>query len=268
MKTELGPLLEAKGVVHNFKLPTGIPFCAVENINLTIGTDEVVALLGPSGCGKSTILRILAGLITPVRGEVLYHGQPLHGLTPGVGMVFQGFALYPWMTVLENVQTVLNAAGLSEAQVQNRSQDTIRTVGLAGFENSYPRELSGGMKQRVGIARALSIDPEILFMDEPFSQVDALTAESLRAEVIDIWSATGRNPSSIVIVSHGANFSIGQHLIESRFFNIQDLAFQWQNRLEFSIATLLCRTTGRFALNQIQFAQFRIFFLAIRKLAG
>jgi len=202
MKTELGPLLEAKGVVHNFKLPTGIPFCAVENINLTIGTDEVVALLGPSGCGKSTILRILAGLITPVRGEVLYHGQPLHGLTPGVGMVFQGFALYPWMTVLENVQTVLNAAGLSEAQVQNRSQDTIRTVGLAGFENSYPRELSGGMKQRVGIARALSIDPEILFMDEPFSQVDALTAESLRAEVIDIWSATGRNPSSIVIVSH------------------------------------------------------------------
>lgn len=202
MKTELGPLLEARGVTHNFKLPTGAPFCAVDDINLTIGMDEVVALLGPSGCGKSTILRILAGLITSVRGEVLYHGQPLHGLTPGVGMVFQGFALYPWMTVLENVQTVLNAAGLSEAQVQNRSQDTIRTVGLTGFENSYPRELSGGMKQRVGIARALSIDPEILFMDEPFSQVDALTAESLRAEVIDIWSATGRNPSSIVIVSH------------------------------------------------------------------
>lgn len=202
MKTEMDRLLEIKGVVHNFKLPTGIPFCAVDNINLAIGKNEVVALLGPSGCGKSTILRILAGLITPVRGQVFYHGQPLNGLTPGVGMVFQGFALYPWMTVLENVQTVLKSAGLAEVQIQKRSQDAIRTVGLAGFENSYPRELSGGMKQRVGIARALSIDPEILFMDEPFSQVDALTAESLRAEVIDIWSAIDRNPSSIVMVSH------------------------------------------------------------------
>lgn len=202
MKTEMDRLLEIKDVVHNFKLPTGIPFCAVDNINLAIGKNEVVALLGPSGCGKSTILRILAGLITPVRGQVFYHGQPLNGLTPGVGMVFQGFALYPWMTVLENVQTVLKSAGLAEVQIQKRSQDAIRTVGLAGFENSYPRELSGGMKQRVGIARALSIDPEILFMDEPFSQVDALTAESLRAEVIDIWSAIDRNPSSIVMVSH------------------------------------------------------------------
>lgn len=202
MKTEMDRLLEIKGVVHNFKLPTGIPFCAVDNINLAIGKNEVVALLGPSGCGKSTILRILAGLIAPVRGQVFYHGQPLNGLTPGVGMVFQGFALYPWMTVLENVQTVLKSAGLAEVQIQKRSQDAIRTVGLAGFENSYPRELSGGMKQRVGIARALSIDPEILFMDEPFSQVDALTAESLRAEVIDIWSAIDRNPSSIVMVSH------------------------------------------------------------------
>lgn len=202
MKTEMDRLLEIKDVVHNFKLPTGIPFCAVDNINLAIGKNEVVALLGPSGCGKSTILRILAGLITPVRGQVFYHGQPLNGLTPGVGMVFQGFALYPWMTVLENVQTVLKSAGLAEVQIQKRSQDAIRTVGLAGFENSYPRELSGGMKQRVGIARALSIDPEILFMDEPFSQVDALTAESLRAEVIDIWSAIDHNPSSIVMVSH------------------------------------------------------------------
>ncbi len=195
-------LLQAVDVSHEFKLPNGMAYTAVENINLEIKSNEVTALLGPSGCGKSTILRILAGLITPTKGKVLYHGQPQHGLTPGIGMVFQGFALYPWMTVSENVQAVLKAMGLQPEVIRKRSLDVIRRVGLAGFENSYPRELSGGMKQRVGIARALSIDPEILFMDEPFSQVDALTAESLRAEVIDIWAAQDRNPSSIVMVSH------------------------------------------------------------------
>lgn len=202
MEVATSTLLEAHDITHNFKLPNAAPFCAVDDINIAIRPNEVVALLGPSGCGKSTILRILAGLISPTRGKVFYHGEPLHGLTPHIGMVFQGFALYPWMTVVENVQTVLKAAGLPQGEIQQRSQDAIRTVGLSGFEKSYPRELSGGMKQRVGIARALSIDPEILFMDEPFSQVDALTAESLRAEVIDIWSVTDRNPSAIIMVSH------------------------------------------------------------------
>jgi NitT/TauT family transport system ATP-binding protein len=195
-------LCEVRGVRHEFKLPNGLPLHVLEDISLAIKPREIVALLGPSGCGKSTLLRILAGLIRPTGGEVLYHGQPLEGLNPGTAIVFQSFALYPWLTVAQNVQVVLTAAGLSQADGQERAERAIRLVGLAGFEEAFPRELSGGMKQRVGMARALAVDPEILFMDEPFSQVDALTAESLRAEVIDIWAATDRKPTSILMVSH------------------------------------------------------------------
>ena len=174
----------------------------LDRITLAVSADEVVALLGPSGCGKSTILRILAGLTPPTRGQVLDHGAPLRGLNPSVGFVFQSFALFPWMTVAANVEAALRAAGRSPAEVRDRASRAIRLVGLSGFERTYPRELSGGMKQRVGMARALSLDPELLFMDEPFSQVDALTAESLRAEVLDIWAGKDRNPSSILMVSH------------------------------------------------------------------
>jgi len=200
--TGMKPILELQNVSQDFNLPTGMCFCAVESVDLTIYSNEVVALLGPSGCGKSTVLRILAGLITPTRGEVLYHEKPLHGLTPNSSMVFQSFALYPWMTVLENVEVVLRATGLPADEIERRAHTVIKAVGLSGFEGSYPRELSGGMKQRVGIARGLSTNPEILFMDEPFSQVDALTAESLRAEVIDIWSSHQAHLSAIVMVSH------------------------------------------------------------------
>jgi NitT/TauT family transport system ATP-binding protein len=195
-------LCEVRGVSHDFTLPNDKPLHVLDDINLTIQPDEIVALLGPSGCGKSTLLRILAGLIRPTRGEVLAHGRPLAGLNPGVALVFQSFALYPWLTVARNVHVVLHAAGLRGAEVERRADAAIRLVGLAGFEEAYPRELSGGMKQRVGMARALAVDPEVLFLDEPFSQVDALTAESLRAEVIDIWSARGRRLSSILLVSH------------------------------------------------------------------
>jgi NitT/TauT family transport system ATP-binding protein len=195
-------LCETRGVSHEFTLPNGKPLRVLDDISLSVRAHEVVALLGPSGCGKSTILRILAGLIRPSRGEVLYHGKPLESLNPGVAIVFQSFALYPWMTVRENIQTVLQAAGLPREQVVERSAKAIRLVGLKGFEDAYPRELSGGMKQRVGTARALAVDPEILFMDEPFSHVDALTAESLRAEILDIWSTATSNPSSILMVSH------------------------------------------------------------------
>jgi NitT/TauT family transport system ATP-binding protein len=195
-------LCEVRGVWHDFTLPNGQPLRVLEDINLAVKGNEIIALLGPSGCGKSTILRILAGLIRPTRGEVFYHGKPLEGLNPGIAIVFQSFALYPWMTVTQNVQTVLKAAGLPHTDVLKRAEDVIRLVGLRGFEEAYPRELSGGMKQRIGMARALSVDPEILLMDEPFSQVDALTAESLRAEVIDIWSAKSRHLSSILMVSH------------------------------------------------------------------
>jgi NitT/TauT family transport system ATP-binding protein len=195
-------LCAVRGVWHEFPQPNGKPLRVLEDVSLAVRPREVIALLGPSGCGKSTLLRILAGLIKPTRGEVFYHGQPLTDLNPGVALVFQSFALYPWMTVAENVRAVLKAAGLPAEPVAERAGRTIRLVGLSGFEGAYPRELSGGMKQRVGMARALAVDPEILLMDEPFSHVDALTAESLRAEVLDIWSAGERRLSSILLVSH------------------------------------------------------------------
>jgi NitT/TauT family transport system ATP-binding protein len=195
-------LCEARNISQDFTLPNGQQLRVLEHVGVTVGASEVVALLGPSGSGKSTILRMLAGLITPTHGEVFYHGHPLHGLNPGVAIVFQSFALFPWMTVTENVKVVLEVLRLPPHEVAERTERSITRVGLGGFEKAYPRELSGGMKQRVGIARALAVEPEILFMDEPFSQVDALTAETLRAEVLNIWSAKERSLSSILMVSH------------------------------------------------------------------
>ncbi|MBI3794660.1 MAG: nitrate/sulfonate/bicarbonate ABC transporter ATP-binding protein [Nitrospinae bacterium] len=197
-----GDLCGASGVSHYFVREGNIRLNVLDDVNISIKPREVIALLGPSGCGKSTILRILAGLIKPSEGSVHYHGKPLDGLNPGVSIVFQSFALYPWMTVSENVEMVLKAYGVPEEEAGERTEDVLRKVGLAGFDGSYPRELSGGMKQRVGIARAMAVHPEILFMDEPFSQVDALTAESLRAEMLDIWASSDKNPSSILLVSH------------------------------------------------------------------
>ncbi len=202
VQAETDTLCEARKVSHEFRLPNGQMLPVLEDIDLTIRPNEVVALLGPSGCGKSTLMRVLAGLIAPTGGQVLYHDEPMPGLNPGVAIVFQSFALYPWMTVAENVATVLAARGIPGDDIPARVDHAVRRVGLGGFEDAYPRELSGGMKQRVGMARALSVDPELLFMDEPFSQVDALTAESLRAEVIDIWSAKDHHLSSILMVSH------------------------------------------------------------------
>jgi NitT/TauT family transport system ATP-binding protein len=203
---DLAPARDAlctlRHVDKEFPQGKGQTLRVLQDISLEVRPNEVVALLGPSGCGKSTILRILAGLSPPTRGEVLYKGKPLTGLNPGVGFVFQSFALFPWMTVEENVEAVLHAKGLPREEIAARAARAIKTVGLAGFEGAYPRELSGGMKQRVGMARAFSVDPELLFMDEPFSQVDALTAESLRAEVLDIWASKDKSASTIVMVSH------------------------------------------------------------------
>ena len=146
-------LCEARNVSHEFSLPNGMPLLVLDNITLAIQPNEIVALLGPSGCGKSTILRILAGLIRPTQGEVLYHGRQLLGLNPGAAIVFQSFALYPWLTVTQNIEVVLAAADVGPAEAKQRAERVIRMVGLAGFEEAYPRELSGGMKQRVGMAR-------------------------------------------------------------------------------------------------------------------
>ena len=195
-------ILELRGVQKSFDRGTGKLLRVLEDINLDIRTNEVLCLIGPSGCGKSTIMRIFAGLIEPTKGQVRYRGHKQEGLNPNIAIVFQGFALYPWMTVEANVENVLRAKGLDRAEIVEKTNRAIRMVGLEGFEEAYPRELSGGMKQRVGMARALSVDPEILFMDEPFSQVDALTAEGLRAEILDIWDDRERNPSSILMVSH------------------------------------------------------------------
>ena len=196
------PICELRGIQKTYDRGHGKQLRVLEDIDLEVRPNEVVCLIGPSGCGKSTILRICAGLIEATQGQVRYHGEPLDGLTPGEDMVFQGFALFPWMSVLANVETVLLARGTPQAEAGTRARRAIRMVGLEGFERAYPRELSGGMKQRVGMARALCVDPEMLFMDEPFSQVDALTAESLRAEVLEIWDDADRNPSSILMVSH------------------------------------------------------------------
>jgi NitT/TauT family transport system ATP-binding protein len=158
--------------------------------------------VGPNGSGKSTMLRILAGLLQPTKGEVRWHGEKLRGVNQSVSLVFQTFALVPWMTVEENVRMVLRARDLAEEEVRAKAAAAIHKVGLEGFEEAFPRELSRGTKQRVGVARALSVDPEILVMDDPFSQVDALTGEALRQEILDIWSDADNNPSSVVLVSH------------------------------------------------------------------
>jgi len=158
------------------------------DVSLAIQNNEVVALLGPSGCGKSTLLRALVGLLIPASGEILAHGQPLHGIHPGIAIVFQNFALYPWLNVRENIHVALNGLGLDEATSNQRVTRCIDMVGLDGFEEAYPKELSGGMKQRVGIARALARGPELLCMDEPFSALDVFTAESLRSEVYRLWT--------------------------------------------------------------------------------
>jgi NitT/TauT family transport system ATP-binding protein len=196
------PLCELRHVSHDFPQPNGRPRRVLDDVTLTVRPNEVIALIGPSGCGKSTVLRILAGLIRPTAGDVLAHGRPLDGLNPGVAIVFQSFALLPWLTVAQNVAVVLRAAGRAEGEIAGAVGQVLRAVGLGGFAEAYPRELSGGMKQRVGIARALAVDPEVLFMDEPFSQVDALTAESLRAEVTDIFLAHRHRLTSILMVSH------------------------------------------------------------------
>jgi NitT/TauT family transport system ATP-binding protein len=186
----------------------------LEDVSLSIRSGEVLAILGPSGCGKSTLLRTMVGLIKKTKGEVLAHGKPLSGIHPGVSIVFQNFALFPWLTVQDNVRLALNGLGLSDAEGAERVKRCIDVVGLDGFENAYPKELSGGMKQRVGFARAMARGPELLCMDEPFSALDVFTAESLRSEVYRLFSGTrsdGHAPASgaaggslrsVVIITH------------------------------------------------------------------
>jgi len=196
------PIIEARRVEKSFIQPDGRSIQVIAPLDLALQPGAITALLGPSGCGKSSLLRILSGLAEPSAGEVLWHGTPIGQSNPSVAIVFQSFALFPWLSVLENVEAPLLARGLSHRDRHRRSLAALATVGLKGFESAYPKELSGGMKQRAGFARALAVEPEILFMDEPFSALDVLTAENLRGELMDLWLARKIPTLSIFLVTH------------------------------------------------------------------
>ena len=195
-------IVEVDSVSKSFPGTDRAPLTVLDSVSLTLFEGEIVALLGKSGSGKSTLLRIIAGLIAPSTGEVRYRGQPLNGANPGVGMVFQTFALMPWLTVQANVELGLRARGVSEVERRQRALEAIDIIGLDGFETAYPKELSGGMRQRVGFARALVVQPDALLMDEPFSALDVLTAENLRNELMTLWSRPEFPTKAICIVTH------------------------------------------------------------------
>jgi NitT/TauT family transport system ATP-binding protein len=199
------PLLAARDVMKYFgddRRPV------LEHVSVELNEGEFVALLGPSGSGKSTLLRILAGLMEPSSGEVLVHGSPLEGTNPNVAIVFQSFALFPWLDVLQNVELGLLAMPVPEEERRERATKAIDLIGLDGFEEAFPKELSGGMKQRVGFARALVVQPEMLFMDEPFSALDVLTAENLRTELQDLWLGKTMPTKAVLMVTHNIDEAV------------------------------------------------------------
>ena len=203
LQERLTSLLKVDDVVQRYKTGSGeIGPLVLDHVSLDLKSGEIVGLLGRSGCGKSSLLRIVAGLSFPAEGKVSYENAPVTGPVDGLAMVFQSFALFPWLTVLANVEIGLRAKGVPEAEARQRALKAIDLIGLDGFESAFPKELSGGMRQRVGFARALVVNPKILLMDEPFSALDVLTAETLRTDLLDLW-VEGRMPiKSILMVTH------------------------------------------------------------------
>ncbi len=199
---EGGTLIEVNHVTKTFESPDGSPLPVLEDVSLDLREGEIVALLGRSGSGKSTLLRCIAGLIAPTSGEIRYRGEVLNGANPGVSMVFQSFALLPWLTVRQNVEIGLEALGVEPEERRQRAERAIDAIGLDGFESAYPKELSGGMRQRVGFARALVVEPDALLMDEPFSALDVLTAQNLRAELLRLWREKDFPTKAMLIVTH------------------------------------------------------------------
>ena len=206
-------LLEARSCSKTYEAEgkhaqSTIAHLVLDNVQVEVHAGEFVALLGPSGSGKSTLLRILAGLLPPSSGEVYFKGQPQHGPNPHVAIVFQSFALFPWLTVLQNVELGLQSQPLTPTQRLKRALAAIDLIGLDGFEDAYPKELSGGMRQRVGFARALVVEPEILFMDEPFSALDVLTSANLRKELLGLWRAQSMPTRAILMVTHNIDEAV------------------------------------------------------------
>ena len=195
-------IIRAEKIEKYYAQPSQNRILVISSTDLSIVPGEIVALLGPSGCGKSTMLRMLSGLSTPTAGQVYWHEKPIASAEINVSIVFQSFALFPWLTVLDNVEAPLQARGVPADVRRDRSMKILDTVGLDGFEAAYPKELSGGMKQRVGFARALVVEPEVLFMDEPFSALDVLTAENLRSELLELWANKTIPTKSIFLVTH------------------------------------------------------------------
>jgi NitT/TauT family transport system ATP-binding protein len=195
------PILRVQGVGRSFARGAG-EVSVLADVDLALRSGEIVGLLGRSGSGKSTLLRIISGLIRPSGGEVIYRGRPINGPAEGIAMVFQTFALFPWLTVLQNVQAGLEALGVSDRESRRRALSAIDLIGLDGFESAYPRELSGGMRQRVGFARALVVEPTILLLDEPFSALDVLTAETIRTDLLDLWNERQLPTRSMLLVTH------------------------------------------------------------------
>lgn len=196
------PLLTVENVRRSFPRPGGDELLVLDGVNLTLREGEIVGLLGRSGSGKSTLLRLISGLANPQGGKLSYLGAPIDGPADGIAMVFQSFALFPWLTVLENVQLGLEAQGVEPKECRSRAIAAIDLIGLDGYENAFPRELSGGMRQRVGFARALVVNPNILMMDEPFSALDVLTAENLRTDFLELWSEKKLPIKGVLLVTH------------------------------------------------------------------
>jgi NitT/TauT family transport system ATP-binding protein len=195
-------IIQAEKIEKYYAQPSENRIQVIAPTDLKIVPGEILALLGPSGSGKSTMLRMLSGLSRPSAGQVYWHGTPIYQARINVSIVFQSFALFPWMTVLENVEAPLQARGVDPEERRERSLRMLDTVGLDGFQSAYPKELSGGMRQRVGFARALVVEPEVLFMDEPFSALDVLTAENLRSELLELWSKKTMPTQAVFLVTH------------------------------------------------------------------
>lgn len=196
------PIIEAVDIEKSFKTGDRQELLVLDHINFSMAEGEIVAILGKSGSGKSTLLRILAGLVSPTRGTVFYRGKPVTKPVRGISMVFQTFALLPWLTVLQNVELGLEALGVNRIERRERALKAIDTIGLDGFESAFPKELSGGMRQRVGFARALVVNPDILLMDEPFSALDVLTADNLKSDLLDLWVTKKTGINGILFVTH------------------------------------------------------------------